>query len=235
MDDIRTIARTITPTEKDAGMWASFFDEQQGTINIGGKAIGGFNARGLSITPLRSYGYMQPPRVREDGSVYHPVIFAHSLEEDSVARDFTMNALYVRVDLEHNVFSLTDPFAGQGVKDAEARMLRLVPEASLSSPSLLLRFWNFRRRGFGAEESTLATIAKASDVLRDQHPPRIAEILARTLFYECRAVEQVPSLIQQIGEAMTAGGAAEVFGAAVGTNKVREIVMRRVRDRLVQT
>jgi tRNA nucleotidyltransferase/poly(A) polymerase len=232
---VRGIVHAMATDEPDGGAWQTYVDDEQGTLNVGGRPAGSPSSRGLTITPLRSFGYRQPRLTDEAGKRIFPICFGHSLEEDSAARDFTMNALYARFDMEKGAFFLTDPFGGRGVADAEARLLRLVPEAQLDSESLLLRFWNFRRRGFNAEAATIAELKSASDaVLTRRTPERLAEILARLLFNEAKTQDDLELCFQRLSDAMTKDGAGELFGTLLGSRKVRTIVARRHSDRLLQ-
>lgn len=92
-----------------------------------------------------------------------PGDFDHDMEADSERRDFTCNALMYDV---HN-HAIIDP-TGQGIGDAQARVLRLAnfSQDNLDTNQLLcVRFWKFRSRGFTAEAQTLKAIKQQAQTV----------------------------------------------------------------------
>jgi hypothetical protein len=84
-------------------------------------------------------------------------VYDHDMEEDTQRRDFTANALFYDVYND----TIIDP-TGQGISDAQAKVLRLAPtvENALKNKSLPLRFWKFRTRGWKPEAETLKLMRK---------------------------------------------------------------------------
>jgi poly(A) polymerase len=150
-----------------------------------GRAFGTIGARlgesTVEITTYRSDVY--------DGETRKPVVaFGDSLEGDLLRRDFTVNAMALR--LPEKV--LVDPSGG--LEDLLARRLRtpIEPEVSFGDdPLRMLRGARFMAQlGFALDEGTAAAIAAMADRIGIVSAERIGEELAKLLL----ASDPVPGI-----------------------------------------
>jgi len=150
-----------------------------------GRAFGTIGARlgesTVEITTYRSDVY--------DGETRKPVVaFGDSLEGDLLRRDFTVNAMALR--LPEKV--LVDPSGG--LEDLLARRLRtpIEPEVSFGDdPLRMLRGARFTAQlGFALDEGTAAAIAAMADRIGIVSAERIGEELAKLLL----ASDPVPGI-----------------------------------------
>jgi poly(A) polymerase/tRNA nucleotidyltransferase (CCA-adding enzyme) len=113
----------------------------------------------------------------------HPdkVRFAKTLAEDLQRRDFTMNALAIKI--EDNQLEIIDLFAGR--KDLTNKIIRAVgdPEARFSEDALrMMRAIRFSSQlDFFIEEKTLAAISKNSAYLKHISQERIHDELVKII------------------------------------------------------
>ena len=129
----------------------------------------------------------------------HPdeVRFASSLEEDLARRDFTVNAMAVR--LAKPTREVRDPFAGQ--KDLKAKIIRSVgnPQERFTEDALrMMRAIRFAvTLGFTIEDKTGQAIKKNAHLLKAISKERIREELMKIVMTE-RAAQGV-ELLRQLG------------------------------------
>lgn len=126
----------------------------------------------VEITTYRADSY--------DGTTRKPAVeFGDTIEGDLVRRDFTVNAMALRVP----AVTLVDPTGG--VEDLVAGVLRTPsdPEVSFGDdPLRMLRAARFcAQLGFDIEEGTLAAVARLRESLRIVSPERIQSELVRLL------------------------------------------------------
>ncbi|MDA4894854.1 CCA tRNA nucleotidyltransferase [Streptomyces sp. MS2A] len=126
----------------------------------------------VEITTYRADSY--------DGTTRKPAVeFGDTIEGDLVRRDFTVNAMALRVP----AVTLVDPTGG--VEDLVAGVLRTPsdPEVSFGDdPLRMLRAARFcAQLGFDIEEGTLAAVARLRESLRIVSPERIQSELMRLL------------------------------------------------------
>ncbi|UGS25714.1 CCA tRNA nucleotidyltransferase [Microbacterium resistens] len=126
----------------------------------------------VEITTYRADSY--------DGATRKPAVeFGDTIEGDLVRRDFTVNAMALRVP----AVTLVDPTGG--VEDLVAGVLRTPsdPEVSFGDdPLRMLRAARFcAQLGFDIEEGTLAAVARLRESLRIVSPERIQSELMRLL------------------------------------------------------
>ncbi|MFE2772877.1 CCA tRNA nucleotidyltransferase [Microbacterium resistens] len=126
----------------------------------------------VEITTYRADSY--------DGTTRKPAVeFGDTIEGDLVRRDFTVNAMALRVP----AVTLVDPIGG--VEDLVAGVLRTPsdPEVSFGDdPLRMLRAARFcAQLGFDIEEGTLAAVARLRESLRIVSPERIQSELMRLL------------------------------------------------------
>ncbi|WP_210479987.1 CCA tRNA nucleotidyltransferase [Naasia sp. SYSU D00948] len=141
-----------------------------------GRAFGTIGARvsgeKVEITTYRSDAYTPDSRKPE-------VRFGDTLEEDLVRRDFTVNAMALRLPAR----VLVDPTGG--IEDLLGRRLRTpqAPEVSFSEdPLRMLRAARFAAQlGFAVEEETRAAMGRLADRLGIVSPERMKEEIARLL------------------------------------------------------
>lgn len=103
----------------------------------------------------------------------HPssVEFIVSPQEDSIRRDFTINAIYI--DKDKNILDFH-----HGLEDLEKRLIRFIgdpPTRIQEDPLRILRGERFAKRlGFQIEESTQKAMEEHRDLLRLLNPQKIA-------------------------------------------------------------
>ena len=141
-----------------------------------GRAFGTIGARvageQVEITTYRSDAY--------DGESRKPaVVFGDSLEADLVRRDFTVNALALRLPQ----LQLVDPSGG--IDDLLARVLRtpIGPEASFGDdPLRMLRAVRFSSQlGFIVEDSAMKAMTAMRDRIRGISAERVRDELSKLL------------------------------------------------------
>jgi len=112
----------------------------------------------------------------------HPdyVVFAETIEEDLSRRDFTINALALKIDFQENLknrFRIIDPFNGQ--KDLRDKIIRTVgnPEERFQEDALrLMRAIRLAvELNFKIEEKTFSAIQKMASLLQQIAPERIRD------------------------------------------------------------
>lgn len=144
-----------------------------------GRAFGTIGARvqgeQVEITTYRADSY--------DGVTRKPTVeFGDTLEADLVRRDFTVNAMALRV----TEVKLVDPTGG--VEDLLAGVLRTPIDPRISfgdDPLRMLRAARFSSQlGFGVEDGTLAAIRDLRETLSIVSPERIQGELSRLLATE---------------------------------------------------
>ncbi len=141
-----------------------------------GRAFGTIGARirgeQVEITTYRADAY--------DGETRKPVVaFGDSLESDLVRRDFTVNAMALRVPGPQ----LVDPHGG--IEDLVAGVLRTPTDARISfgdDPLRMLRAARFSSQlGFSVDPDAVAAITELRETLRIVSPERIQGELVRLL------------------------------------------------------
>ncbi|MDY0828430.1 CCA tRNA nucleotidyltransferase [Microbacterium sp. BG28] len=141
-----------------------------------GRAFGTIGARirgeQVEITTYRADAY--------DGETRKPVVaFGDSLESDLVRRDFTVNAMALRVPGPQ----LVDPHGG--IEDLVAGVLRTPTDARISfgdDPLRMLRAARFSSQlGFAVDADAVAAIAELRETLGIVSPERIQGELVRLL------------------------------------------------------
>lgn len=107
----------------------------------------------IDIATARKECYPQPASL--------PVVSPGTLEEDLFRRDFTINAMAVRIS-GGNKMELTDFFQGQA--DLKKKKIRTLHDLSfIDDPTRILRAIRFEQRyGFAIESNTLRLLKKAS-------------------------------------------------------------------------
>lgn len=156
------------PTEIQKVFPGSFYDNKFGTVGIPQKD-GIFE-----VTTFRTeQGYSDKRRPDK-------VEWGKSLEEDLSRRDFTINAMALRIESnEQKVMSnvLIDPFGGQ--KDLENKLIRAVGNPNERFSEDALRMMRAIRLGaelgFGIEEKTLEAIKENKDLIKEISRERIRD------------------------------------------------------------
>lgn len=115
------------------------------------------------------------------------VAFAKTLEEDLSRRDFTMNAVALRV---HNSdFDIVDPYEGR--RDIENKIIRTVGDSHERFDEDALRMMRAVRfhseLGFAIEEKTLAAIGKYAGHMKHISPERIKDELTKIILSDSAA------------------------------------------------
>jgi len=156
------ILRVVTP------LATAHWDIGRAFGTIGAKV----RAEQVEITTYRADSY--------DGVTRKPTVeFGDTLEQDLVRRDFTVNAMALRVPGP----ALVDPTGG--VEDLVARVLRTPADPAISfgdDPLRMLRAARFDSQlGFDVAPETLAAIAELRETLRIVSPERIQGELVKLL------------------------------------------------------
>ena len=152
----------------------SFYENKFGTVSV---VTGSEDPRlrAIEITPFRLEGKYSDKR--------HPdeISFAKTLEEDLARRDFTVNAMALRLtDGEHE---LIDPFDGE--KDLAAKIIRTVgdPEKRFGEDALrIMRAVRFvSDLGFAIEEKTKMALQKTASLLGTIAQERIRDEFSKMI------------------------------------------------------
>ncbi len=188
----------------------SFYDNDFGTVGVAEKHLSGKGEGVFEITTFRtesSYSdYRRPDKVK----------WGKSLDEDLTRRDFTINAMAIKVrDLRGRTLQveLIDPFKGQ--KDLEKKLIRAVGDPDKRFKEDALRTMRAIRiaaeLGFAIEKKTLKAISKdakllskiAKERVRDEFLKIIASNYSKdgvTLLYTSGLLEYiVPELMETRG------------------------------------
>lgn len=162
-DDILRILTPLSSARWDIG-------REFGTIGARIPAPGG--AEQVEVTTYRADSY--------DGKTRKPTVeFGDTLEGDLSRRDFTVNAMALRVPSK----TLVDPSGG--VEDLVAARLRTPSEPGVSfgdDPLRMLRAARFSAQlGFDIDAETLAAMAELGETLRIVSPERVQGEIVRML------------------------------------------------------
>ena len=152
------------------------FTEQRGTVFLTGARFGTVSAvrdgDQIEVTTFRADEY-------EPGSRHPEVTFGDSLEGDLARRDFTVNAMAVRVP----TFEFVDLFGG--LSDLRRGVLRtpIDPHESFGDdPLRMLRLARFSSQlGADPDEATFAAAQEMADQLRTISAERIREELCKLM------------------------------------------------------
>lgn len=164
-DDILRIVRPISTAQWDVG-------RDFGTIGARIRDPHTGAAQQVEITTFRADSY--------DGLTRKPTVeFGDSLEGDLARRDFTVNAMALRVPGR----TLVDPSGG--VEDLVARRLRTPADPAVSfgdDPLRMLRAARFSAQlGFDVDPATVAAMTELRDTLSIVSPERIQGELVKLL------------------------------------------------------
>ena len=184
----------------------SFYDNNFGTVGVAEKHLGSKGDGVFEITTFRTESSYSDNR-RPD-----KVKWGKSLDEDLTRRDFTINAMAMKMKGKDEV-ELVDPFKGQ--KDLEKRIVRAVGDPDKRFKEDALRMMRAIRiaaqLGFVIETKTLKSISKDSKLLekiakervRDEFLKIIASEYSKdgvTMLYTSGLLEYiVPELIETRG------------------------------------
>lgn len=217
------LTTNATPEEMTALFPDAFYDNQFGTVGIPFKTDNQTDAV-YEITTFRSESEYTDHR--------HPekVTWGKTLDEDLMRRDFTINAMAIKLTGEKKVSMqhLIDPFDGK--KDLDAQCIRAVgnPTERFKEDALrLMRAVRFASQlGFTIEKETEQAIADDAMLLAHISTERMRDELLKTLASE-RPYEGVmvlytlgllqyilPELIEGVGVSMVRPGrhhTADVF------------------------
>lgn len=131
-----------------------------------------FGGARFEITTFRTESY-------EPGSRHPQVSFADDITTDLSRRDFTINALAIRLkDLE-----LLDPFGGREDLKAGVIVTPIDPKLSFTDdPLRMLRAFRFSSQlGFALEKSTLSAITELKELIGSVSAERIRDELTKLL------------------------------------------------------
>ncbi len=181
-----------TPEEIQKILPESFYDNRFGTVGIAvkdlikryqikDKPLKGINtSRPFEITTFRTEG------VYRDGRHPNEVSWGKTLEEDLERRDFTINAMAIKIQevgVKTNQFTIIDPFGGQ--QDLQKKLIRAVGEPAVRFKEDALRLMRAIRiaaeLGFSIEEKTLKAIAENHQLLNKISAERLRDELFKIL------------------------------------------------------
>lgn len=152
-----------------------FYDNSFGTVGIPLKL--GDETKVLEITTFRTeHGYKDRR---------HPEVqWGKSIEEDLERRDFTINAIALRIAKgEPSHFTIIDPFDGQ--KDIDARVIKAVGDPDKRFKEDALRLMRAIRLAteltFSIEEKTLASLTEDAPLLKEIANERVRDEIMRIL------------------------------------------------------
>ena len=218
--------------DRPAGVVSPYSSQFFGLVSFG--EVRGEEVRSrLDVTSLRSYGAFAPPtRVEGARSAVLPLAFGGDLLADSLARDFSVNALYYAPHRE----LLLDP-TGHGVEDLLRRRLRLCKESALEHNEMLpLRYLKMRAQGFSAPPQLKKQVAGQlrrlldapdADVWRQRALQRAGALpgagaagrLRRDAWSRVLAADGMGALAQQLWPVSSSAGASS---AALTGGRARE-------------
>lgn len=167
------IATQAKPEEIQRIFPESIYENAFGTVGIKTSSEQE-NLKIIEATTFRKEGKYTDKR--------HPdyVVFAETIEEDLSRRDFTINALALKIDFQENLkncFQIIDPFNGQ--KDLRDKIIRTVgnPEERFQEDALrLMRAIRLAvELNFKIEEKTFSAIQKMASLLQQIAPERIRD------------------------------------------------------------
>ncbi len=205
--------------ERIGGRWAS-------SLFLAGRDFGTIGlVRGGTVHEVTTYR----SEIYKDDSRNPVVTFGTDLDEDLSRRDFTVNAMALRVPLEEGEApEMRDPRGG--LADLSAGVLRtpLDPTVLFSDdPLRMLRLFRFMStHGFTAEASALQAISRMTDRLAIISPERI-----RTEFDKLIVGENVVVAL----EALLESGLAEQFIPEIPALAVEQDPVHRHKDVLAHT
>ncbi len=150
----------------------SFYNNNFGTLSILGK-----DGEIFEVTTFRT------ERGYSDGRHPDEVKWGKSLKEDLERRDFTINAIAIKISDLSSQFSVIDMFEGQ--KDLENKLIRTVgnPDERFGEDALrLIRAVRIAGQiGFKIEEKTLESIRKNAKLINNIAGERIRDELFKIL------------------------------------------------------
>ena len=152
----------------------SFYENKFGTVSV---VTGSEDPklRAIEITPYRLEGKYSDKR--------HPdeIKFADNLEDDLKRRDFTVNAMALKLDIGGG--KLEDPFSGQ--KDLEAKLIRAVGDPKERFEEDALRIMRAMRIAadldFRIEKNTLSALKEKAGLLKMIAKERIRDEFSKIL------------------------------------------------------
>ena len=138
----------------------------------------------IDITTARREYYEYPAAL--------PTVERSTLKEDLYRRDFTINAMAIRIN-SNQFGKLIDYF--HGAKDITQKRIRVLYNLSfVEDPTRILRAVRFEQRfGFSMDDQTMELVYNSLDKISDVSEVRIANEL-RILFQEAHPVEAIERL-----------------------------------------
>lgn len=162
-----------TPEEIQKVIPDGFYDNQFGTVGL---VVEGFE-KPFEITTYRTeQGY-------EDYRHPTKIVWGKSLEDDLSRRDFSINAMAIKLPITNLQFTIVDPYKGQ--EDIENKLIRAVgnPDERFSEDALrMMRAVRIASDlGFTIEEDTFEAIKKNAPLIQKIAKERIKEELFKLL------------------------------------------------------
>ena len=185
------ITTNATPEEIQKIFPESIYENNFGTVGVKTDSADP-RLKIIEITTYRLEGKYTDKR--------HPdeVVFAKTIEEDLARRDFTVNAMALRINLD-KPFELIDPFCG--IQDLGKKIIKAVgdPERRFQEDALrLMRAVRFMAQlGFEIESETEKAIKKYAGLLEFVSKERIRDEFSKILMAE-RAVVGIEKM-QEFG------------------------------------
>lgn len=200
------LTTNATPEEIQAVFPDSFYDNAFGTVGIPLPAAAETEHPGIvEITTYRTEGTYKDHRRPEK------VTWGKTIEEDLSRRDFTVNAIALRLPA-----TFKDPFNGQ--EDLKSKIIRAVgnPEERFKEDALrLMRAIRFATQlSFSIEENTMAAIVKDAELIQHISGERVRDELLKILgsehAYEGVMLLDATGLLQYVlPELMTGKGVSQ--------------------------
>ncbi len=165
------LTTNATPEQMQSLFPDSFYDNSFGTVGIP-LEFASVGKKVVEVTTYRSESGYSDRRHPEQ------VVWGKTVEEDLSRRDFTINAMAMRIDV-----SIIDPFGGR--KDLENKLVRAVGDANLRFKEDALRLMRAIRfatqLGFVIEEKTLQAVISDAPLLQAISKERVRDELLKIL------------------------------------------------------
>ncbi len=201
------VTTDATPEQIIAAFPHTFYENTYGTVGVVNDAATDERLKTVEVTPFRlesAYTDKRRPDV---------VSFSKNIEDDLKRRDFTINALALKLDKEHEgsfTGNITDLFSGQ--TDIKDRLIRTVGDAHERLSEDALRIMRAVRiaaeLGFAIEKGTLEALKTHAPLLGHIARERVRDEFVRIIMSDtpmnalimCRELAIIPFIAKELEE-----------------------------------